>query len=1223
MFVKEYISRYIYSSLFEFSEKTHKHNKVMEKKHFIYLNILIGGVFLMSLAWNIYSELEESNYRIRQKLNAIGQTVFLAREWNSIHGGVYVPITETTLPNPYLDVPDRDIETTDGKKLTLINPAYMTRLISEIATKDSEFYFHFTSLKPLRPENKPDDWETKVMKRFTKGTDSYFELVELDTISFFRYMFPIVVKPTCLKCHAKDGYKPGEIRGGLSVTLNAKEKISNRNNQIASIVTSHVAIYFFVFIVMLWIFKRLKTYTQKLKDSEQKYRQLFSNMPVGFSLREVVFNEEGKAIDYRYIEANPAFEKMTGINAEEIVGKTLLEVFPKTEQYWMDTFADAVRTGEPISYENYTQQLDKHFETLAFSPAKGLFAVFLTDISKRKAVENELKESLDKYRFLTENMKDVVWILDAETKFFKYISPSVEKLRGYTVEEILSQPLGAALTQESFALVENKLDSSLKKYTSNNKIYDYKVHYVEQPCKDGSTVWTEVVSAMVSNPKTGKLEVHGVTRDISARKAFEEKLKESEARFRMISELIHVGIVLSDKNEKVLYINQRFTEMFGYTNEDMPSVNEWWYLAYPDEDYRDMVKRKWAEVISYNNNDNTLDDSLEFKVRCKNGNTLIIEFRLASAEGLNVVSFRDVTERRQAEKALKISEEKYKHLFDFMPFGISLTDKQGNLLENNKEAQKLLGLDKDELERRKIYGDVWHIIRPDGSDMPAEEFASVRALLDSTRVENVVMGIVKKNDETTWITVTAEPFQYGDYGVVVSYLDITKMVLAERKLLENEERLKTIINIFQQKTYSLQEFLDYALNRAVEFTDSKIGYIYFYDDEKREFILNSWSNDVMKECKIVEKQTRYELDKTGIWGEAVRQSKPIIVNDFQAPHPLKKGYPDGHAHLNRFLTVPIFSNDRIVAVAGVANKESAYDEADTLQLILLMDTVWRAVERKKEDDLKKKLFEEIQESKDELETALYQKNILLEELTDSESKLKESLAAKDKFFSIIAHDLRSPFSGFLGLTDIMAKEAEDLSLKEIKTMSSIINDSANSIFKLLNDLLQWSRTQIGTMPFEQEALDLYEIAFNIVFLLKQMADNKRIVLVQNINPGAIAVGDRNMIVTVFRNLVTNAIKFTETGGAIEIGISNELDDDTHIQLFVKDNGIGIEKEEIENLFTIGNNYSRPGTENESGTGLGLILCKEFIERNGGKLWVESEVGKGSVFYFTLPKAINE
>ena len=173
----------------------------------------------------------------------------------------------------------------------------------------------------------------------------------------------------------------------------------------------------------------------------------------------------------------------------------------------------------------------------------------------------------------------------------------------------------------------------------------------------------------------------------------------------------------------------------------------------------------------------------------------------------------------------------------------------------------------------------------------------------------------------------------------------------------NNARLEVLVQVLQHQGSTAQAFLDFALDQAIRLTGSRIGYIYWYDEGRREFVLNTWSKSVMKECTINDPQTRYELDKTGIWGEAVRQRRPIILNDFQSDHPLKRGCPAGHARLHKFLTVPVFSDQRIVAVVGVANKAADYDTADVLQLTLLMDGVWKTVEQKQGQEALRKTEE--------------------------------------------------------------------------------------------------------------------------------------------------------------------------------------------------------------------------------------------------------------------------
>jgi PAS domain S-box-containing protein len=192
--------------------------------------------------------------------------------------------------------------------------------------------------------------------------------------------------------------------------------------------------------------------------------------------------------------------------------------------------------------------------------------------------------------------------------------------------------------------------------------------------------------------------------------------------------------------------------------------------------------------------------------------------------------------------------------------------------------------------------------------------------------------------------------------------DITDQKQTEEKITLNEIRLESLLKISQHQTESKQELLDFALNEAIVLTGSKIGYIYFYDEQKHEFTLNSWSSEVMKACSIMEPRTMYQLEKTGIWGEAVRQKRPIIVNDFPAVHPLKKGYPEGHAPLLKFMTIPVLSDTKIVAVVGVANKETDYNETDVRQLTLLMDNVWQITERQRAENELRKISRAVEQS---------------------------------------------------------------------------------------------------------------------------------------------------------------------------------------------------------------------------------------------------------------------
>ena len=237
-------------------------------------------------------------------------------------------------------------------------------------------------------------------------------------------------------------------------------------------------------------------------------------------------------------------------------------------------------------------------------------------------------------------------------------------------------------------------------------------------------------------------------------------------------------------------------------------------------------------------------------------------------------------------------------------------------------------------------------------------------------------------------------------------------------------------------------------------------------------------------------------------------------------------------------------------------------------------------------------------------------------LQEAQTKLLDSNANKDKFFSIISHDLKSPFNGILGIAQMLQSDYENFTDEEKKDMIKILGDLTLKTLDLLDGLLQWAQTQTGRMEYQFETINLYESSLTVIEYLNGNALLKNITLKNFVNPNATAFADSKATLTILRNLVSNAIKFCELNGTVQIStklLGNK------IAISVKDNGIGISEEDKAKLFKIEVHHSSLGTNNEVGTGVGLILCKELVEQQSGKIWVESELGKGSEFIFTLPK----
>jgi signal transduction histidine kinase len=244
-----------------------------------------------------------------------------------------------------------------------------------------------------------------------------------------------------------------------------------------------------------------------------------------------------------------------------------------------------------------------------------------------------------------------------------------------------------------------------------------------------------------------------------------------------------------------------------------------------------------------------------------------------------------------------------------------------------------------------------------------------------------------------------------------------------------------------------------------------------------------------------------------------------------------------------------------------------------------------------------------------------QKILLEETVAIKTAELKELNASKDKFFSIIAHDLKNPFNTLIGFSEMMKESVRLNDPTTFYEYAAMINSSAVQTYRLLENLLEWASAQRGKLEFVPIEVNLYELVKDEFVMAEEMANGKNIELICHIDDSMMVTADKNMLRTILRNLVSNAIKFTHRNGKVEVTARNIHE---NAEVIVSDTGIGMSDDTISKLFKLDANLLTRGTDNEKGTGLGLFLCKEFVERHGGKIRVVSEVGKGSIFHIILP-----
>lgn len=361
-------------------------------KHFMILLLLLWtALAAVSLWWNLSQQKEEILETALNQARLTFDKDIIYRRWVASQGGVYVPVSEKTPPNPYLIVPNRDVQTSAGQTLTLMNPAYMTRQVSEMAAKAGVSYGHITSLAPIRPANSPDPWERRALQAFERGEKEVKAIEKIGAEDHLRLMRPLVTEESCLKCHASQGYKVGDIRGGISVSIAMKPFYALLEAARKRLFLIHGTVWLFFLVLIAWGGKYLQGAHDNLRKSEDRFRELFDRMKSGVAVYEAI---DG-GMDFVIRDFNRAAERIDHLSKADVVGRSVLQVFPAVKEFGLfvvlqNVWRDGVPRHHPASHykDSHSEGWREHY--LYKLPSGEVIAIY-DDVTEGKKREEELR----------------------------------------------------------------------------------------------------------------------------------------------------------------------------------------------------------------------------------------------------------------------------------------------------------------------------------------------------------------------------------------------------------------------------------------------------------------------------------------------------------------------------------------------------------------------------------------------------------------------------------------------------------------------------------------------------------------------------------------------------------------------------------------------------------------------------------------------------------------
>ena len=919
------------------------------------------------------------------------------------------------------------------------------------------------------------------------------------------------------------------------------------------------------------------------RETEKLYRSLFDNMLNGFAYCRMIY-EQDRPRDFVFLAVNNAFGPLTGL--KDVVGKKASEVIPgiwEKDQAVLEIYGRVARTGAPEKLEIYVETMKMWFSVSVYRTQVGHFVTVFDAITRRKQMEQTLRESEEHYRLLADNAEDFVALHDTQGNRL-YVSPSYFRVTGWKPEEIYNTSWRRRLHPEDAPVVEQARQANLAGQTTTIE------HRIR--CRDGSWIWVEARCKPIlgSDGKVERLLLW--SRDITARKRAELALREGEALLRSITDHSEDMIFVKDRDSRFLFMNPAGLRLTDLTQEQIlgrtdlewnPNTSEAAGFMAAD---RRVVTSGQGETIE---EDVTSPDGVKRIFLTKKTPRLDAEGNVIGVVGV----CRDITGRKRAEEALRESEERFRTLYTSMTEIVALheivTDAEGQavdyrILDCNPAFTKVTGISRD-----RAIGALASELYGTGKAPYLDIYARVAATGEPASFEAFFAPMAKHFE------ISGFSPRRGQFATVAG--DITDRKLAERRLAKQQALLEGINRVLREaiRCETEQELADKCLTVAQELTLSQFGFVNELNATGTMDCL-ALTNPGWDACKMPHAEAAVllkDMPLRGIQATPIRTGESVIVNA-PASHPDWVGLPKGHPPLHRFLGVPLKTGERAIGLIGLANKPTDYD-AEDLQVAesvasAFLEALLRLRARQQMRALNAFLDRRVQERTTQLETA----NSELESFSYS-----------------VSHDLRAPLraiSGFAGiLTEDYAQHLDD----EGRRLVGTISGEAKRMGQLIDDLLEFSR--VGRRPLQATEVDMNALAKAAYDECAAQTPGRNIQF--KLHPLPPAQGDSSMLRQVWTNLLSNAVKYTRPKPVAEIEITGR-EDNGELIYSVKDNGTGFDMQYVQKLFGV---FQRLHSETEfEGTGVGLALVQRIIHRHGGRVWAESTLNEGATFYVSLP-----